>query len=54
MKFKSKSNDRIRFAMQSDFAYGIITAARDWMHAGRPESEWSELYEFVIAEANRA
>lgn len=42
-------NERVREHMQWAFCYGISVAARDWLRAGKPESEWSELYEHVLA-----
>lgn len=50
----AQHNERVREYLQQAFAYEILTAARDWKRAGKPETEWCELYEFVIADAAHA
>jgi hypothetical protein len=55
VKFKLKSNDRLREHLQCVFANGIIIAARNWMRRGSdPSHECAEFYQHLIDEANHA
>jgi hypothetical protein len=54
MKFKPRNTDRMRAYLQWAFANGIQIAARNWLYAGKPESDWSELYATIVGEWEHA